>query len=70
MYGQSTVIPGLAEADGVRRTRILFLVAEDWYFCSHRLPVARAARDAGCEVIVATRVDRHADHIRREGFTL
>lgn len=50
--------------------KLLFLVTEDWYFCSHRLPIARAARDAGFEVIVATRVNEHADCITREGFRL
>jgi glycosyltransferase involved in cell wall biosynthesis len=50
--------------------RLLYLVTEDWYFISHRLPMARAARDAGFEVHVATRVDRHADAILAEGFTL
>ena len=50
--------------------KLLYLVTEDWYFCSHRLPIARAARDAGYEVLVATRVDRHGDAIRREGFEL
>jgi len=50
--------------------RLLYLVTEDWYFCSHRLPVARAARDAGAEVIVATRVNVHGDPIRAEGFRL
>ena len=49
---------------------ILYLVTEDWYFCSHRLPVARAARDAGCRVSVVTRVNRHGDQIRAEGFRL
>ena len=34
--------------------KILFLVTEDWYFYSHRLPVARAARDAGSLPFVAT----------------
>src|SRR3990170_4911627 len=34
------------------RPKILFLVTEDWYFCSHRLGLARAARDAGAEVAV------------------
>lgn len=53
-----------------RAAKLLFLVTEDWYFCSHRLPVARAARDAGFEVIVATRVRDHGDAIRREGFLL
>jgi glycosyltransferase involved in cell wall biosynthesis len=53
-----------------RRSKLLFLVTEDWYFCSHRLPVARAARDAGFEVVVATRVRDHGDAIRAEGFQL
>jgi glycosyltransferase involved in cell wall biosynthesis len=46
------------------------LVTEDWYFCSHRLPVARAARQAGFEVVVAARVREHAEEIRQEGFAL
>jgi glycosyltransferase involved in cell wall biosynthesis len=53
-----------------RRLKLLFLVTEDWYFCSHRLPVARAAREAGFAVVVATRVRAHADPIRQEGFGL
>lgn len=36
--------------------RLLFLVSEDWYFVSHRLHLALAARAAGYEVAVATRV--------------
>ena len=52
------------------RPKLLFLVTEDWYFCSHRLPVARAARDAGFEIVVATRLRAHGDAIRREGFAL
>jgi len=52
------------------RPHLLFLVTEDWYFCSHRLPVARAARDAGFRVSVATRVAAHGDRIRAEGFDL
>ena len=36
--------------------RLLYVVSEDWYFLSHRLPMARAARDSGYEVHVATRV--------------
>ncbi len=37
---------------------------------SHRLPMARAARAAGFEVHVATRVDRHGSAIEAEGFHL
>ena len=49
---------------------LLYLVTEDWYFWSHRLPIARAARAAGWEVMVATRVAKHGERIRREGFRL
>ena len=55
---------------GRRRPKLLFLVTEDWYFCSHRLPVARAARDAGFDVVVATRVQDHGARILAEGLTL
>ena len=52
------------------RPRIVYLVTEDWVFVSHRLPIARAARDAGYDVVVATRVVEHGAAIEREGFTL
>ncbi|HLG86123.1 MAG TPA: glycosyltransferase family 4 protein [Alphaproteobacteria bacterium] len=52
------------------RPKLIFLVTEDWYFWAHRLPQARAARDAGFRVAVATRVDRHGERIRSEGFEL
>ncbi len=53
-----------------RRPKLLFLVTEDWYFCSHRLPVARAARDAGFDIVVAARVRAHGERIGDEGFIL
>ena len=50
--------------------RLLYVVTEDWYFLSHRLPMARAARDAGFEIHVATRVADGRNAIEAEGFTL
>ena len=50
--------------------KILYLVSEDWYFVSHRLPMARAAKQAGFEVHVATRVTADGPTIEREGFVL
>ena len=50
--------------------KILYLVSEDWYFISHRLPMARAAKAAGYEVHVATRVTDHGQQIETEGFIL
>ena len=52
------------------RKKLLFLVTEDWYFCSHRLPPARAAQAAGYDVVVATRVGRRGADISAEGFKL
>ena len=46
------------------------LVTEDWYFLSHRLPMALAAQRAGYDVHVATRVKRDGDKIKQYGFTL
>lgn len=46
---------------------LLFVVTEDWYFCSHRLPLAVAARAAGYDVAVATRVTEHRDVITKAG---
>ena len=50
--------------------KILYLVSEDWYFMSHRLPMARAASRAGYEVHVVTHVDECGDRIAHEGFFL
>ena len=50
--------------------RLIYVVAEDWYFLSHRLPMAHAARAAGFEVHVATNVAEDAANIREEGFIL
>ena len=48
--------------------RLLYVVTEDWYFLSHRLPMARAAKAAGYEVHVATRLSKDRDAIEKEGF--
>src|SRR6516165_4180346 len=53
-----------------RAPRLLYVVTEDWAFLAHRLPMARAARGAGFEVHVATRVNNGAAAIEAEGFVL
>lgn len=50
--------------------RLLFFVTEDWYFCSHRIPLALAAKEIGYEVTVVTRVRSHGEHIRESGLNL
>lgn len=50
--------------------RLLFFVTEDWYFCSHRLPLAIAAKKAGFDVAILTRTSEHAEIIRSAGIRL
>lgn len=52
------------------RQKLLFVVTEDWYFVSHRLPLAIAAQAAGFEVAVVTRAGAHAQVIRGAGLRL
>lgn len=54
-------------ADGAR-PRVLFVLAEDAWFWSHRLPLARAAKDAGFSVGVVTNSRSSAGPVRSEGF--
>lgn len=51
-----------------RQPRILFVVSVDWFFLSHRLPVARAARKAGLDVWVTAADTGKGDLIRQEGL--
>ena len=50
--------------------KIVYLVSEDWYFCSHRLPLGIATREAGAEVVVATRVNDHRAQIEAAGVRI
>jgi glycosyltransferase involved in cell wall biosynthesis len=54
----------------VGRPRLLFVFADDRFFWSHRLAVARAALQSGYEVVVATGVYSYAQSIQDEGFRL
>jgi glycosyltransferase involved in cell wall biosynthesis len=47
---------------------LAYAVTEDWYFLLHRLPMARAAKRAGYDVHVVTRVDKGEAAIKAEGF--
>lgn len=48
--------------------RLLFLVASDWYFCCHRLPLAKRIAAAGYEVHVATPPGRFRATIEGAGL--
>lgn len=48
--------------------RILYIVNVDWFFWSHRLEIARAARDRGAEVWVAAASTGYDERMAGEGF--
>ncbi len=60
----------LAPQDPLAGRKILILVSEDWYFCSHRLPIGVALKKAGADVVVVTRVRDHAKPILDAGLRL
>jgi glycosyltransferase involved in cell wall biosynthesis len=48
--------------------RLLFFVTEDWYFLSHRLDLAKAAKCAGYEVYLVTNINGCEHQIREAGI--
>jgi glycosyltransferase involved in cell wall biosynthesis len=48
--------------------KILYLVTEDWFFASHFLPMAQAARECGLEVAIAARVHAAGERLAAEGI--
>jgi glycosyltransferase involved in cell wall biosynthesis len=48
----------------------MFVVTEDWFFCSHFLPMAKAALTDGFDVSVVCRERDHGDKIRALGCRL
>lgn len=60
----------MSPSGGTKKRRLLYVANEDFAFLLNRRPMARAAREAGFEVHVATRVDKGAKAIEAEGFIL
>lgn len=50
--------------------KLLYLISEDWFFCSHFMARAKAAQAQGFEIFVLTRERLHGPHIRAAGFHL
>ena len=50
--------------------KIPYLVTEDWFFISRFLPMARAARDCGLQVVVATPVCADGARLKVKGFSV
>lgn len=52
------------------RPKLLFVATEDWFFASHFLPMARAARELGFDVAVIARERQHRRAIEATGARL
>ena len=48
--------------------KIIFVVTEDWFFCSHRISIAKAALSEGYDVRVVTQVNKHKNIIESAGI--
>jgi glycosyltransferase involved in cell wall biosynthesis len=55
-------------AEPLAGRRILLVVNKDWYFLSHRLPLAVSLRDAGAQVTIAAGATGRETEIMRHGF--
>ncbi|MGE5522723.1 MAG: glycosyltransferase family 4 protein [Rhodospirillaceae bacterium] len=50
--------------------KLLYLITEDWFFCSHFIDHARSAKAAGYDVVIAARESEHGGRIREAGLRL
>ena len=50
--------------------KLLFFVTEDWYFVTHRLDLAVAAKQAGYDVTIVTQISQYESLIRDSGLNL
>ena len=53
-----------------QKKKLLFFISEDWYFWSHRLPLAKAARDSGWDVALTTRISNLKEDILKENIKI
>ncbi|KTD60734.1 glycosyltransferase family 4 protein [Legionella shakespearei] len=50
------------------KKKLIFVVNVDWFFISHRLPIAEAALQMGYEVHIAASLTSHAEALKAKGF--
>ena len=49
-------------------SKIVFLISEDWFFCSHFMDRAKAAKQKGYEIVVIAREGLHREEIQAAGL--
>ncbi len=58
----------MRDREGLGAPRVVLVVNQDWFFLSHRLPIARGARDAGAAVTIVAGDTGQGAAIRAAGF--
>jgi glycosyltransferase involved in cell wall biosynthesis len=58
----------ISTPEGPRPARVAIVVSVDWFFVSHRLPIARALRAAGAEIVIAAHETECRPILEGEGF--
>lgn len=51
-----------------KKGKILFFVNVDWFFISHRLPLAKAAKENGYEVHLITKITNRRSELKKNGI--
>src|SRR5665647_885072 len=63
-------VSGLAGGQPAMSRTLLFVVNVDWFFLSHRLPIALAAQRQGYQVHVATGLTDKLEELQRHGLVV
>lgn len=61
-------VPSVVRVSNLAVMRLLMVVNVDWFFLSHRLPVAVGALNDGYEVHIATSLTQGRENLERYGF--
>lgn len=61
-------VSGLVGGESSVTKKLLFVINVDWFFLSHRLPIALAAQKVGFEVHIATNITDKLDVLLSHGF--
>lgn len=69
-FGEGVVSSNSAMTGVEFKSKLLFFVTVDWFFCSHFLERAKAAKEAGYEVAVLCSVHKHQAVVELSGIRI
>ena len=63
-------VPSLVRGSDIVKRKLLFVVNVDWFFLSHRLPIAQAALKQGYQVHIAAGITDRLEELRSHGLVV